>query len=666
MNRNARWIEPAIVLGIFLLNAALNAPLFLPGELPFRESIEAGYASMARYFAGDPNPWGWNPTQYLGLPAQLMYVPLAPYLAALLTWVFSFPPEYAHRLLMAAGACLGPATVYLFVRYFTGSRWWALATAVGYTFWSPLYYLYRPIDADRGLVPLPWRIQVLAKYGEGPHNFGLTLLPLTLAAVHAAAARGRFPRIFAAAVLMAAVTLTNLVAGLALAWCCLMFLVATFRGWETTGLRPLPVLAAAGLAYLLACFWLTPGFLDTFFLNWPKDAYNYRFREQQELLLAGLLAGVLLWRLLFIRSPKEWYLCFLFLVCFGFGYVVTGFYVFRLDTIPESRRYAVEFEMFAFILMFEMARRTLEIRRRWLQAAAGVIALVCLAMGARPALRYAAKSFEQWRPVPKETTIEFQVARRLAFLNPRGRVFVSGGTRFRLNSWYSLHQVGGGFESGLHSRTPLDWIYQIRTGIGSEPGEAGRDAIRQLRLMAVEYLAVHGPKSREYYRDNGDPRRFEGLLEVVWREGDDWIFRVPFHSFAHLVRSEELPESWRFEYLAPYVAALDDPARPRLKTRWAGTSELHIDGPAPEGMSVSVQVNYHPGWRAIQNGEEIPVEKDAVNYIVLRPYPSERAHIELRFRGTAEQRVFAAVSALAWLGSLGALAFGLRRRPAAV
>ena len=60
----------ALAAGLFALNVALNIPLFAPGETPYRDSIEGGYAGMARFFAEHPNPWGWNPTQYCGLPAQ--------------------------------------------------------------------------------------------------------------------------------------------------------------------------------------------------------------------------------------------------------------------------------------------------------------------------------------------------------------------------------------------------------------------------------------------------------------------------------------------------------------------------------------------------------------------------------------------------------------------
>jgi hypothetical protein len=92
-----RLATPAGAVAIFLLNVWLCGPLFYPGELPFRGSIEGGYVAMARFLSDHPNPWGWNPLPYCGLPTQFLYVPVLPYGTALLL-----------RLLPH----LGPDTVY--------------------------------------------------------------------------------------------------------------------------------------------------------------------------------------------------------------------------------------------------------------------------------------------------------------------------------------------------------------------------------------------------------------------------------------------------------------------------------------------------------------------------------------------------------------------------
>ena len=67
-----RLAAPLLAGAIFLLNVWLNAPLLWPGESPFRGSIEGGYASMARFISAHPDPWGWDPFQYCGVPAQFL------------------------------------------------------------------------------------------------------------------------------------------------------------------------------------------------------------------------------------------------------------------------------------------------------------------------------------------------------------------------------------------------------------------------------------------------------------------------------------------------------------------------------------------------------------------------------------------------------------------
>jgi len=66
-------------------------------------------------------------------------------------------------------------------------------------------------------------------------------------------------------------------------------------------------------------------------------------------------------------------------------------------------------------------------------------------------------------------------------------------------------------------------------------------------------------------------------------------------------------------------------------------------------------VNGDPGWRAEQDGRPIALEEDQLGFLVLRPAPAARTRLDLIYEGTAEQRVMAGVSALAWCGALALL-----------
>jgi hypothetical protein len=620
----------------------------MSGELPFRGSVEGGYVSMSRFLSQHPNPWGWNPLPYCGLPVQFMYVPLLPYLSALgIRLLPHVPPDLVFRTIVSLAACLGPVTLFFFALHFTRSRRWALAAALVYSFLSPSYGLFPAVEKDRGIVQLPWRIQVLAKYGEGPHNTGLTLLPMALLAVWLAGKRRSYPRILLAAVLLAAIPLTNWVAAFALAISCLLLLLAA---WGEAEFQVWRSLAAAALAWLLACFWLTPSFIKIIFFNWPADSFAYRLGRQQVWALSGMVAGALLIRLLFRWRRGSFYLCLVTLGAFVFGWIATAFYLYGVDTIPESRRYAIEFEFFLALALVEALRLTLQSPNQTVRLCAWGSGGLLLLAGVPQLWAYATQGWHEWLPLAPETTIEYQLARWIEQHPPQGRVFASGGLRFRLNSWFDLQQVGGGFETGLRNRVPVDLARDILSG-GSP--------LLELKTLGAEYVVVHGRKSREYYRDFVRPERLAAAgFEAVYHTEDDTIYALPPRPLAHLMRPEEFPDADardHHEVLTRYVDAIDDPVRPALHARWTGTGTLAMTGAVPPGDLVAIQVNADPGWSATQDGREIRITQDKLGFVVLHPTSAAATRIELRFRGTLEQRVMAAVSALAWLTCLFAL-----------
>ncbi|MBY0504577.1 MAG: hypothetical protein K2X03_11740 [Bryobacteraceae bacterium] len=648
-----------VALALFCLNVALNLPLFREGAMPYRDSIELGYAAMARYFYLHPNPFGWNAMQYCGLPTQFTYLPGIQYLAAMLAHLLPLEPIYVYRLLASGFACLGPSTLFLCIVYFTRQRWWALAVALAYTFFSPLYGIVAAIDRDRGNVQLPWRLLVLVKYGEGPHNAGLTLLPLAVISLWETCTNPKYSRLFLAAILCALIALTNWIAALALAGCAAL-LALTALGTPGVNFR-FPHLVICGfLAYGLAAFWLTPTFISTIAFNWPADAFNYHLQEQQQLLLGGLVVGLVVLRALFKwLFPAEYFTCFVALGTFAFGWVSLWFYSRGINTLPESRRYAVEFELFFLVLLGEYFRLALRRPRPVAIFCTVIPFFFLLDAGRAQALRYTTQGFASRNPVPFAQTIEYRLAAKLASLKPKGRVYVSGGLRFRLNAWFEIPQVGGGFESGLRNRTPVVLAYQIRTGQNSAPGQETADAILALRAMGVEYVVVHGRQSREHYRDFQDPGKFEGALELVHREEDDSIYRVPYQSLAHLVRWEERlewPTTSKLPVLGPYVAAVE---RRPLATEWRGPTELHVRGTIVPDTFVALPVSHDTGWRAWQGGQPIEVLRDSLGFLMLRARPETNAAIVLRYGGSFEPYAMAVLSALVWSG---ACLFGWRKR----
>jgi hypothetical protein len=634
-------MDALVALGLFLSNVVLTYPLFLPGDTPYRDSIEGGYAAMARFVDAHPNPWGWNPLQYCGVPTQFLYVPMLSYLVALLPG----DPPHTYKVLTATLTCLGPATLYLCLVFFTGSRIWAALTAIAYTLLSPMYGLVAQADKDRGITYLPWRMHVYAKYGEGPHNAGLTLMPLAWMLAWTSATTRRYVTVFLLAVLMAAITLTNWIAGLALAITLVLMMGASVGVPE---FRPLRLFMAGALAYGLACFWLTPTFIRTIAFNWPTDAFDYKLQMAQYTALAWYLV-IMAGTWLFVRWLRwPFWERFVSLAVVAFAFPVMMHYGAGIDMIPESRRYAMEFELFLAAAMGAFARFAFSSGEH-VRKACGVVAVLAFLLGGAKQMRqYITQPRSHFRPLTVQSTPEHQVATWLAQQKPQGRVLVSGGLRFRLNSWYDVQQVGGGFESGLRNRTPVEFAYHIRTDLGSKPGMEVADSIREMKALGVQYVVVHGRESAEHYRDYKNPTKFEGALDKVYDTGADIVYRVPFHGLAHAVYPHEEP-GWAFrDALEPYVKAIEDEARPQLTARWLDNTRLLVEGSVPEGMMMSVQVSYDRGWSATSNGRSVPVEKDNLGFMKLHA----TGPVDLKYRGTAEQKVFAGVSLLTWAGAL--------------
>lgn len=641
-------------ISLFLLNAGLFWKIALPGVTPYRGSIERGYAYMGKIFAANPDYLSWNPIQYCGIPMHYVYLPLLPYLDALLLRLTPFDdPTYVHRAVCAIALFLGPAAIFMMVREWTGNGKLSYASALAVTLISPLYALIRVIDNDRGLMAIPWRMQVLIKYGEGPHSVGIVLLLLAVIAVLRAGRSRTRGSLIAAAALLAATVLTNWVAGLALAFCVLMLLAVHAKDADFSVKR---VIAAGLIGYGFACFWLTPSFVAQMAYNWPQDAFGFQFQQTERLSMIAWVAALLAIRFALRWFPENKYLCWVLLCAFGFGYPVTIFYRFGINPFPESRRYALEYEIFLLLLAVELLRLLLKLRGTYTRIAVRLATLAMLLAITPHIKHHVSHGFEKWKLVPKEETPEYRVAAALNALQPQGRVFVSGGTRFKLNSWFSIPQTGGVFETGLKTRVALHVAYQVRSDLGYTPGNEANESVLMLRALGVEYVVIHGEGSEEYYRDFKNPDKFEGVLEKVWSEKGDTIYRITPFRYAHLVRKEEIPTITimygYFKPWIPYVGAMMDPARPALQFEWKNARHARLTGKFPAGMHVAFAIPWDPNWRAYQDGKPVAVRANSTGLMVSEALTAESDSLDLRFEPSFEEYGCAAISLLTLLGSL--------------
>lgn len=635
------------LIGLFALNLYLYGPLFSPQQRPYKGSIASGYAGITRFIAEHPNPWGWNPQQYAGQPTQFTYPPALPYTAAALHWVTGMDPFHAYRSVISTFACLGPVALAFAFFSFTGSAGWALLLSLCYSIGSPVYGLFEKIDGDRGLYYLPWRIIVLMKYGEGPHVSGVTLLPLILVVLRWGVARTGMPALFAMAVAFAIAPLMNWLLAFGLAITVLVMMISDLRS-------SFRLVTAGVLGYGLSCFWLTPEYVQTTLFNWPKDAYGYQVEQNHWSLYGGLIAVLAILSYLFRRYGASWELRFTTLAAVTFFWIAGGFYLYNLDTIPESRRYILEFEIFLFLAAFAFLRLAFQ-SKEGVDKFCGVLVLAAILFSGKTQFNQSlTRKWSDWGMVDREETLEYRLAQWLQDQKPQARVFASGGLRFRLNAWFPLHQVGGTFESGLRNRIAVDYFYQVRTDADSKPGEEAEDAIRQLTAIGAEYVAVHDAGSEEYYRDIKSPAKFAALGPVVFAPTPfDRIHKLPFRSLAHIVNPDELPKSKFKEDLRRFHMALSDPRRPFLAVKQGHPGLWKIQGAFPDGKLVAFSMNWDPGWKATQDGQAIELSANKLGLMTLKPRTSSASTIQLEYTGTQQQRIFAAISACVWIVSIG-------------
>jgi hypothetical protein len=463
-------------------------------------------------------------------------------------------------------------------------------------------------------------------------------LIVALIAVRQAAGSTGFAAIAGGACALTTTVLTNWVAGLALAFAVTMLLVAHV---DDPKFRHRRVFAAGLLGYLLSAFWLTPDFIAQMALNWPKDAFGYQFQRWEQLAMIAWFLGLVILRLIFWRWGQERHLCWLTLCTVGYGLPVILFYRYGINAFPEARRYALEFEMFLLLLAVEVFRQLFSSRYVWIRRLTAAAALASLLAITPQISRFVSHRYARWVLTDAEDSAEYRVAMALRDLNPQGRVFVTGGSRFRLNSWVLIPQTGGVFETGLKTRFPVEAGYQITTDLGFAKGKEFEQSMLLLRAMAVEYVVVHGPESEEFYKDFKNPTKFDGKLEKVWSAAGDSIYRITPFRYAHLLHPSEVPAMHvLYGHQAPwypYIAGQLDAARPVLAFQWINARQAFVSGTMEAGMQVAFAIPYDPNWRAYVGGTRVELRKSTTGLMISAPLAARSTAMELRFEPSMQE-----------------------------
>jgi hypothetical protein len=623
-----RWLALSS-LTLFLLNLWLVRRLLVIDYLDQMGSIESTYIAIARWVVRNWGDLSWFPLWYGGIPFHNTYPPLVPFTTAAVSALFSITPAHAYHAVTAVFYSLGPVTLCLLAWRLCRSAGWSFAVGLLYSLTSASTFLIPAVRQDAGGVWSLRRLQVLIRYGEGPHITALALLPMAVLLLSVAYEKKRLWWWAAAGIALASVALTNWLGAAALAMAVAAWLLAREDGvWWRAWLRAAGV---ALFAYILALPGIPPSAIFTIAANernvsGPLTASWLRF----VVVACGvLLVAAACWAFRRFRTPEHLRFSLLFLLPTAAVVLLNAW--FGVTLAPQPNRYHLELEMALALAVVFLLREALGgVRRR---AALIAVLLACV----YPAVKAARYADRLIHPVEIASTVEYQEAQWFDKNMRGGRVLAPGSVGFFLNVFTDTPQFAGGFDQGVVNPVYAGVHYQLLSGENAGERE-GEVALVWLRAFGVDAVAVSGPRGRDYYKAFRNPHKFNGLLPELRRDGDDVIYRVPRRSasLAHVVRVTDLParapiHGLDIDPVRAYVAALENPAYPEARFEWRDNHSAVIFADMEKDQVLSIQVSYHPGWKATVNGQSRRVFADKLGQMVIEPQCQGPCKVEVRY-----------------------------------
>lgn len=649
---------------LFLVNVYVCRELFRTEYLNQMGSIEGVFIALARYIQGNWSDLTWFPLWYGGVPYQNTYSPLLPLLTAGVSKLSGMTPALAYHATVAFLYCMGPVLLFWMCLRFSRSVAFSFAAGVFHSVVAPSAFLIADIHRDLGGLLRPRLLQTLVQYGEGAHVTGLVLLPLALLLLDTAVRRRGPHWIVLAATACAGAALSNFLAAAALAIGVVSWLLAC----DEPGIRRR--LAVTGgvalLAVALAACWMPPSTLRTVQFNSLTIEGDYRGYTRllpPRLLALTIALAALKWGFTRLRAAQalQWGGYFTLIT----GTIAIGWEYWRIVIVPQPHRYASEMELGVAVLIPFALKPLIERVPRLPRAVIAGALIVAAVPFAKEHRRYARYIIQ---PVDITHTIEHKSARWLESNLPGSRVLLPGSVSFWLSAFGDVPQLGGAFDQGVvnHAVRIAQYVIFTSDATGERDAEI---SLTWLNALGIDAIGVGGPKTAEVYKVYRNPGKFDGVLEELWRDGDDVIYAVPHRraSLAHAMTRDAIPvrapaNGIDIDPLKPYVAALSDQSLPAAAMRWTSRHSAGIEATLKPEHVISVQVTGHPGWRATANGHEIPVRTDALGQVVIEPGCDGPCDIRLEYDGGLEMRIARGITWTAAAGSLVWVLAGFVRR----
>ena len=611
---------------VFVLNVYICHNLFNTEFTQETASVDLAFMSFSRWLADHWNDRSWFPMWIMGTPARQVYNPLLHHMVAFLSLISGWTAQHAYHFVTATTYCLGPITLFWFCYRSTRRHGFALLTALLYSLISPSAFLVTALRIDNGGLFGPRRLQTLVHYGEGPHVTALMLIPLVIF-------------LPLAPLSLAGLVLTNWTGTTGLIMAIAAYVLSKL-GVASTGERPIhwPTLIGIGIvAYSLACYWIPPSLIRTVQESSVNLDIVTPFAEKAA--LAAFAAVVMfVCHLLFQRHriPS----LFRFFVYFAIisGIAVLGKMWFGRVLIPIAHRFHLEMEMgivgaVAFVALAVTARLS-----RRIQIGLVVIALVA---GAAQARYYRREARNTTVATDIRGTAEYKMSQWFAANANGERVFAPGTVAIWANLYSDVPQFYGCCDQTVRTDELRMAIYDIYSGEGTG-NRGGEIATAWLKVYGVSLIGVANTGGEQPFLN---PKKFDGVLEEVWRDAGSVVYRVPRPnaSLAHAVPTSALHQrrpvnGIDIEPLQPLIAALDHPAA-TATFRWINQHEAEISARTDDGQSLFVQETCDPGWHAFEGTTERKVSCGPLGLITIDPQYTGPHTIRLIYSGGTEDNI---------------------------
>jgi hypothetical protein len=638
-----------------LIAAGLIRPLFKAGYLDKWASIESSFIADARFLMAHwPHPQ-WQPLWYAGTRFDYIYPPALRYGTALISMLTGIWPVRAYHIYISFFYCVGIAGVYLLVRVGAGSRGMAWAAAMATALMSPSFLFLTNIRNDSWML-LPARLGVLAKYGEGPHMTALALIPIALAFAWRAFDSYRPGAIALASLFCAAVVSHNFYGAIALV---VFYPILVWSFWITrqdARIR-VPAIVIPVLTYGLTAFWLVPSYFrvtaenlkyvsehGTTWSIWVAVSVAVMFAIATDKLAKG--KGELTWAV-FTAG------CAIF-----FALNVLGNYYFKFRISGEPLRLTPELDL-TLILLGATILHWMWHRRPGLRMTAAIAGLLafCTAGGY---VRHAWHMFPLWPNY--QDRVEYRISDWVWKNMPEARFMPAGSVRFWFDAWHDLPQLAGGSDQGiLNAETERS---QWEINLGSRP----ETSILWMQCLAVDATYVSDKNSQEMFKDTEHPEKYNGVLPVIFDDGQgSRIFRIPrrYAARVRVVETERLNAlappraNDDVEYLQAYADVIEKGPEAPANLTWRGTDAMSITATVGAGQSILVQESFDPAWHAWMGGQELRVRKDAMGFMAIDA-PAGNDNIMLVFATPLENQVGRILTTISMLTILALMAAGTR------